>query len=72
MQTSAKNVPPAKVMLSVNDFCASAGIGRSTFYEEIKIGRIKVKKCGKRTLVPISELEDWPRRLPDPNDSQVA
>ena len=29
---------------TVNEFCSSHAIGRSKFYEEVKAGRIKLKK----------------------------
>lgn len=61
-----------KVMLSVNDFCKAAGIGRSLFYAEMRSGRLKVKKCGNRTLIPTAELEAWSKRLPSPDENQAA
>lgn len=50
--------------LSVTDFCARYGIGRSRFYEELNAGRIKAKKLGKKTLVPVAEAENWLKNLP--------
>jgi len=52
-----------KIAYSVAEFCAAAGIGRSFFYEELKAGRIRVIKAGRRTLIPASELTDWLGRL---------
>ena len=60
-----------KVFLSVNEFCSAVGIGRSLFYEELGAGRLKAKKCGKRTLIPVSELEEWPKRLPNSEAGEV-
>ena len=48
---------------TVNEFCAAHGIGRTTFYAELKAGRINVVKCGRRTLVPTSENDAWLGRL---------
>ncbi len=42
-----------------------AGIGLTKLYEEIKSGRLKAKKFGKRTLVTAAALEDWLNSLPD-------
>ncbi len=42
-----------------------AGIGLTKLYEEIKAGRLKAKKFGKRTLVTAAALEDWLNNLPD-------
>ena len=33
-----------KIALSIPEFCASVGLGRSRAYEEIKAGRLKVLK----------------------------
>lgn len=41
----------------VSPFCRVIGIGRSTFYELVKRGEIRVVKIGGRTLVPASEAE---------------
>ena len=40
------------------------GIGRTTFYQEVKAGRIKAKKMGRSTLIPKSELERFIEELP--------
>ena len=53
--------PPSfpKMALSVDEFCAACSIGRSTFYENVKFGRIRVLKAGKRTLIASSEAQRW-------------
>jgi excisionase family DNA binding protein len=56
----------SRVSLSVAEFCAAAGIGRSFFYQEVKAGRIMVLKAGRRTLVPTTELNNWLERLRAP------
>lgn len=56
VQTDNFNI---KLALSVADFCATCSIGRSTFYEEVKAGRIRVLKAGKRTLIARSEVQRW-------------
>lgn len=52
-----------RASLSVEEFCAAHGIGRTTFYEQLKLGRIRVVKCGRRTLVPATERDAWLGRL---------
>jgi excisionase family DNA binding protein len=42
--------------LSVKEFCASVGIGRTLFYKLVNAGEISVVKLGGRTLVPYSEI----------------
>jgi hypothetical protein len=50
--------------LSVNGFCATYSVGRSLFYEELKAGRIVVRKLGKKTLILKSDAERWAQSLP--------
>ncbi|MCC3304204.1 excisionase family DNA-binding protein [Sneathiella sp. HT1-7] len=50
--------------ISVEEFCRSVGIGKVKFYSELKAGRIRAKKCGRRTLVPLSEVGAWFENLP--------
>ncbi len=52
----------ARVNWRVDDFCRAHGIGRTFFYNEVKIGEIKIIKVGKRTLVPDSEAKAWQDR----------
>jgi len=51
--------PPPRLALTVSEFCNCCAIGRSLFYEEVKSGRIRVLKVGKRTLVPTTEAQRW-------------
>lgn len=44
---------------SVKQFCFRNGIGRTTAYKEIKEGRLRPKKVGKRTLISIEEEARW-------------
>ena len=53
-----------KLLFSVKEFCEMVGIGRTTFYQEVKAGRIKAKKVGRSTLIPKSELERFIEELP--------
>jgi excisionase family DNA binding protein len=48
---------------SRDEFCRAFGISLPTLHREIKAGRIRVFKCGRRTLIAASELEAWPARL---------
>ncbi|TWA85155.1 excisionase family DNA binding protein [Azospirillum brasilense] len=56
-----------KVAESVEEFCASVGIKRTSFYKNVAEGRIKVLKAGRRTLVPITERDAFLRRLAGEN-----
>jgi excisionase family DNA binding protein len=50
--------------MSVDQFGLRYGVGRTTIYQEIKSGRLRAKKCGKRTIIGEDDAEDWLRRLP--------
>ena len=53
--------------MKVETFLRWAGISRFLFYQEVKRGRIRPKKCGARTMIPVEEAERWLRELPDLN-----
>jgi excisionase family DNA binding protein len=55
---------PATVRVNwwVKDFCASFGIGRSTFYQKVLRGELNIIKVGTRTLVPDTEARAWMER----------
>jgi hypothetical protein len=50
--------------MNVDQFGMRYGVGRTTSYEEIKSGRLRARKCGKRTIIAEDDAEDWLRRLP--------
>jgi len=47
--------PSAPLALRVNDFCARMGVSPSTFWKFVQLGKIRVVRCGGRTLVPAEE-----------------
>lgn len=59
-----KSAETISVVLSVNDFCHWAGIGRTAVYAEMKAGRLLAKKFGRRTIIVKSEAERWLASLP--------
>jgi ribosomal protein S14 len=38
--------------LTVAEVCALAGRSRTGFYEDLKAGRVSIRKAGRKTLVP--------------------
>ena len=50
--------------MSLAEFCDRYGPSRTKTYEEIKSGRLRAVKCGKRTLVTEDDAEAWLRSLP--------
>jgi excisionase family DNA binding protein len=45
-----------KAAISVAEFCRTCSIGRSSFYNLVAAGRIRIRKLGRRTLVPAGEV----------------
>jgi excisionase family DNA binding protein len=49
---------------SIAEFCKQFGVGRTFVYSEISSGRLKIKKAGRRTLIPVEEAARWFAALP--------
>ncbi len=47
----------------VDGICDAYKISRSQFYLELKAGRIRAFKVGKRTLVSYEAAQEWQRQL---------
>jgi excisionase family DNA binding protein len=50
--------------MSIAEFCQRYGPGRTKTYEELKSGRLRARKIGKRTIITEDDAEDWLQRLP--------
>jgi hypothetical protein len=50
--------------MSIAEFCENYGPGRTKAYEELKSGRLRGRKIGKRTIIAEDDAEDWLRCLP--------
>jgi excisionase family DNA binding protein len=50
--------------MSIGEFCQRYGVGRTTVYEEIKSGRLRGRKIGKRTVITDDDAEYWLEHLP--------
>ena len=46
---------PSKLAYTIPELSEAFGVSRAMLYREIKAERLKVKKVGKRTLVPVDE-----------------
>jgi hypothetical protein len=56
------SVEPA-VFLTVQRFCHDRSLPRSSFYKELKAGRLKAVKRGRRTLVHQDEAKRYDATL---------
>jgi hypothetical protein len=57
-------MPLDRGALDLATFCIWGGIGRSQAYEEAKKGRLRLTKCGRRTLVTLEDAKAWLAALP--------
>jgi excisionase family DNA binding protein len=49
---------------AVREFCARYGICRQTFYDEVRRGRLRAVKLGKKTIVLRTDAEAWVATMP--------
>ncbi|MEY9189158.1 helix-turn-helix domain-containing protein [Bradyrhizobium ottawaense] len=52
------------LVYSIADITKLVGLGRTFVYQEIKEGRLAVRKAGRRTLVLDADLKAWLSALP--------
>ncbi len=53
--TTTQNAQQTRLTMSVPEFCTIVSISRSTFYSEVRAGRIQLLKAGAKTLVAATE-----------------
>lgn len=64
MKHNSQSIPP--VLLTVDQYCVAASIGRTQFYKFVSAGLISTVKIGRKGVrVPASELAALPGRLLD-------
>jgi excisionase family DNA binding protein len=51
--------------LTIEEARARVKLSRSAFYKLLKDGTVPAKKCGSRTLIPVSDFEQWFANLPN-------
>lgn len=64
----AAEVCSPKRAFSIAEFGYRYAIGRTTTYQEIKSGRLKVLKVGRRSLITETDAEAWLAALPRVGD----
>ncbi len=53
-----------RIAFKIDELAKAAGVGRSLVYEELKAGRLKAFKVGRRALVMVQDAEAWLRSRP--------
>jgi hypothetical protein len=59
-----------KLALSIPDLMEASGLGRTFIYEEIKAGRLIVRKAGRRSIVLSHDARNWLASLPMLSDGK--
>lgn len=54
---------PPKLSFSIPEVVAATSIKRGRIYASIKSGNLRVRKCGRRTIVLAADLTDWLEKL---------
>jgi hypothetical protein len=50
--------------MNIAEFCERYATRRTTAYEELKSGRLRGRKIGRRTIITEDDAEAWLRHLP--------
>lgn len=58
--------------LTVDEFCGWASIGRSKFYDEVKSGRIQLRKIGRKSVITMPDALNWLESLPKKAQAEAA
>ena len=56
---------PKQQAYDIATFCQLFSIGKTRTYVEIREGRLKTVKVGRRTLIPAIAAENWLQNLGD-------
>lgn len=57
-----------KLSVTIPEAMSMTGLGRSTIYRLFDEKKLIRRKCGNRTLILVSELEEFVRTLPLDNE----
>jgi excisionase family DNA binding protein len=54
-----------KAAYRISEFCEAFGVGKTKVFDEIKDGRLKVRKAGRMTLIRAEDAKAWLDALPE-------
>jgi excisionase family DNA binding protein len=61
-----------RLLFTVADLGEATGLGRTTLYAEIRRGRLRAHKCGRRTLFCAADVEAWLGTFPEVSPRAAA
>lgn len=59
-----------EIAISIVEAAKRSGVGRSSIYQAIGRGELKIRKHGRRSLILVDELKEWVAALPVANVSK--
>jgi len=57
------HVAEPSLLMSIDDACQMLSVRRTLLYAEIRAGRLRIKKIGRRTLIDRRDLERFAAEL---------
>ncbi|WAP56948.1 helix-turn-helix domain-containing protein [Streptomyces sp. S465] len=57
--SSAVATPVGQMLYRLEEAAVVLGVGRSTVYEEVRLGRLQTVRIGRRRLVPLEYLTEY-------------
>jgi excisionase family DNA binding protein len=64
--------PLPKAAYSIHEFAQAVGIGRTQVFQEIKTGRLRAAKVGRRTIITAEAMTAWLASLNAATNSDAA
>jgi len=58
LQRSPAPKPPARLALSPDEAAQALGVSRD-FFDQHLLPELRIVRCGRRRLIPLTELERW-------------
>jgi hypothetical protein len=62
--TATPDKDAAPLAYTIDDFVKAVGVGRSKVYEEIRLGRLRARHIGRRTVIIDSDARAYLASLP--------
>jgi excisionase family DNA binding protein len=63
-EVNPANSGPRHMALTIREFCDAYHVSLPTYYRQIRTGRLRAVKIGKRVLIPTANAEAWFAALP--------
>ena len=59
MERTVERATVTPIALSVTEAAAAVGLSKPMIWAEISSGRLKVRRVGRRVLVPLRAINEW-------------